>query len=311
MTKLFGKNLIIMKRLFNFFLYISIFFLIIYLYQDGYLYAPNIQSYAWLIFSLFFLFCGFLVNAKAWQRLLIINNIDIPYATALNSIGLSIFGKYIPGKIWVIVGRAAYVSGESNQAIFKLSSISFLGQATAIITGIVLGSIGLWYHLADWFLFAFILAILLLIVILSPVHKVIPDKRIFSKQLLGVFRLFGPHLVVVLPWFCLFWLCWGVGFYGLANSLHGVSTLCTVPSFILAASIGVVAFFVPGGIGVREGVLFFFLINSGLSTSVAVTTATSSRLWFLLGEFFIFFLAIVIKSYGRKKRNDNSMTFWY
>jgi len=48
------------------------------------------------------------------------------------------------------------------------------------------------------------------------------------------------------------------------------------------------AFIAPGGLGVREGVMVGYLTLAGLPIAEAVTIAGASRLWFLVGEAFIF-----------------------
>jgi uncharacterized membrane protein YbhN (UPF0104 family) len=66
-------------------------------------------------------------------------------------------------------------------------------------------------------------------------------------------------------------------------------------AFGLAGSIGIMAVFAPGGLGVREGILTGFLTLAGVDLPVATTIAVTSRLWFLAGELFIFLLAVVLR----------------
>jgi len=50
------------------------------------------------------------------------------------------------------------------------------------------------------------------------------------------------------------------------------------------------ALIAPGGLGAREGVMIGYLIFAGIPAIEATTIAVVSRLWFLLGEIFIFIL---------------------
>ena len=68
--------------------------------------------------------------------------------------------------------------------------------------------------------------------------------------------------------------------------------------FPLATSLGMVALILPGGIGLREVVLTGYLSLDGISSSDAATVAVASRLWFLIGEIFIFLLGLAADKYG-------------
>ena len=294
-----------MRRLYNIFIYVSLGFVLIYLLWNDYLFIPDIQSPLWLLISIFFMFGGFLLNAYAWQFLLKVNNVKISYIEALASTGLSIFGKYIPGKLWAIVGRAAYITNNHDQSMLRISGISLLGQFLAITTGILLGGQFFWHYSIKLGFGMFIAAVILLLIILSPSTDFILKRSMLYryKKVRSALQLFGFQLIKVLPWYFLFWLCWGVGFYALSIALSGeIEAWSVVPAFILAGSIGIVVFFVPGGIGIREGALFFFLIKSNLSSEIAATIAVASRLWFLVGESFIFTCGVIANQHLKKRK---------
>jgi uncharacterized membrane protein YbhN (UPF0104 family) len=91
------------------------------------------------------------------------------------------------------------------------------------------------------------------------------------------------------PWFVGFWLCWSAGFYLLIVALHtGDLSPMSGLAFPLATALGILALPLPGGIGLREGVLAGVLVAAGLAGSHATTYAVVARLWFLLGEAFMF-----------------------
>ena len=94
-------------------------------------------------------------------------------------------------------------------------------------------------------------------------------------------------------WYLMTWGLWSVAFYLLAVGLtaHPINFMVGF-AFTIGATLGLLVLFAPGGIGVREGVLFVFLVSSGLGAPESTTVAVSSRLWFLAGEFFIFVLGL-------------------
>ena len=71
--------------------------------------------------------------------------------------------------------------------------------------------------------------------------------------------------------------------------------------FPFAGILGILAFFAPGGLGVREGILVGYLKLAGFATADAVTVSVASRLWVLIGEAFIFLVGFVLDK--RKKTN--------
>jgi hypothetical protein len=65
-----------------------------------------------LLLAVVFVCAGFLVNALFWMRLLHLFKINVSYSVSLWSLGRTIFAKYIPGKIWILVGRAVAIASQ-------------------------------------------------------------------------------------------------------------------------------------------------------------------------------------------------------
>jgi len=65
---------------------------------------------------------------------------------------------------------------------------------------------------------------------------------------------------------------------------------------------GVAALFAPGGIGVREGVLGYFLASINWSSSEIISLTVTTRIWFLIGEV-LFFLSALTLLFRSKNRN--------
>ena len=95
-----------MKNWFRYIFYASLIFLAIALVRADYLVIPTIYDPPKLISSFLLLFAGFLLNALSWSRTLRHTPFQVSDRKGLASHGLAIFGKYIPGKFWVIMGRA-------------------------------------------------------------------------------------------------------------------------------------------------------------------------------------------------------------
>lgn len=290
----------------NIFIYVSLSFLIIFLAKKNYFDLPNVSSCFFLIIAIILVICGMLGNGIAWQKILALNNYKVTFKDSLISMGISVFGKYIPGKFWMILGRSSHISEKYGYPIGTISSISFVAQLISIWVGLIIGISGIiiYIDIPIWMMilsFSFVLFFLLFI---TPIfQKIILPKivpiRILKKIIIEDISL--KQFVKATPYFAISWVLYFFGFYyfsiGLIDDSFNFVMAFTFP---LAASFGILTFFAPGGLGVREGLLFALLIASGLSQNDATTISVTSRLWFLIGETFIFILAVFL-NWGKRK----------
>jgi glycosyltransferase 2 family protein len=295
-----------MKKYLKHFYLVSLLFLIIYLIRIDILHWPIITSGTYLFVSLTLLFAGFLADALAWYIFLQRANIHTTYRDALISSGLSIFGKYIPGKLWIVLGKAGYIATRMNLPAETVTIHALKCQFVSLwVACIVASSLFLWEDV----LLVYAIPMVLFFVFLS----LLIFSDFFQKLFLRFVKLFSKKEILlpviswsdmlrVIPAYIANWLLWTFSFYFCLLSL-GLSDIpfYVALSFSLAAIVGIIALFSPGGLGVREGVIAIILIGAGLSHERAATTAVSSRLWFLGGEMFIFVLAVMLKlSYAKR-----------
>jgi glycosyltransferase 2 family protein len=287
------------KYLVHIFIYVSIVFLTLALIKADYLSVPEIKNAKTLILSIILLFSGFLVNGLSWGKLLKNNYKQIKTSDAISSVGLSIFGKYIPGKLWVILGRSEIISKKYNLPRKDIASLSLIAQFITIWFGLILGAFGLILtnNFNSYSLIIIIFLSLLTLMIFTNLFQ--KSYNYISKKLLK--REFVlPHfslnkIINVLPLNLLNWLFWCVGFYFMAASLVDYNlTFNTAWLFALSASLGIIAVIAPGGLGIREGIIVAFLTMLKLPIEDATTIAVTSRLWFLIGEIFIFVVSLIL-----------------
>ena len=107
-------------------IYFSLLSVFVYLLNSDFFFVPNVKSTGYLLLSLLFLFIGFLFDSFNWGAYLKKRKSkQINYADSLASHGITIFSKYIPGKIWMIIGRAGFIANKYNFSTKQLSLISF------------------------------------------------------------------------------------------------------------------------------------------------------------------------------------------
>ena len=284
--------------------YISVAFLLISLIHADYLFVPEGINFIQVSFSIVILFLGFFFSGLAWHRMLLAAGVNVRFVDSIRSIGLSIFGKYVPGKVWVIIGRSGYLAARYQHPMRLLTTISVNAQLMTLWSGLALGSLGLlllnevrhigWLMIFGW--------VLLTISVFSDLfHRIITHAlSAVTGKVFEFPQLSFVDAIKVLPFFLFVWGIWVIAFLTYCNSFIGVGlSLVGGLGFALAGSLGIMAVIAPGGLGVREGVLMGYLVLSGVEVKLAATIAIASRAWFLLGEVFVFVLAMSLKRFDK------------
>lgn len=293
-----------MKRpdlLFKVLIYLSLLFLVVFLWRFDYLSLKVISlDYGWLAVSLLFLWAGFFLSAISWRYALHFHNIKISNRLALVSHGLSVFAKYIPGKIWVILGRASYVS-RNGASLKETSFISLKEQLLYIFLGLIISAIpSLWYFKLNYISIILIITCVVLALILfnTRIHRLTETilGKLFRKEFnlpQLSFSLSGKLSIVII----LYWIPWILAFYFLTRAVLPDAGIINAFAFPLSVCYGVLAIVMPGGLGVREGIMVTFLSLAGMNTELAISLSIIARLWFISGEIFIFLTALTIKRF--------------
>lgn len=297
-----------MKNYFRVLIYISIPFIIYYLYKNNLFSIPNFNSSNCFLFSLFFLFLGFLLDVLTWHITVNSYIFKVIIKDSIISYGIYIFSKYIPGKLWMIIGKAEYISKKYNQPIAISGTLSFLHQLIVILSGAILSSIALVYISSQELSYLkFLIPSIILIAFLFGFNYIINYTtqfvNLFLKKKIEKFRVRDKSLLLATLLSLSIWVSWGIGFFLFAQSISPISISLMI-SFIfpIATVAGILAIVVPGGIGIREGILGIFIYKFIGAHQLASTISIFSRLWFLIGEVFIFILAFVLYFLMKSKK---------
>ncbi len=286
-----------MKKAFNILLLVSFLFLFIYLVRQEYI-IPVVHNRLCLGLSFILLFAGFWISTVSWNVSLRSHGFRHSGTEALISHGLSVFAKYIPGKVWVILGRAGYLS-QNNRELKNRTFISFKEQAIYLWAGFLISAIPtVIYYGFRWIslLVLLIIAGLSLFLFVERVHNGITGltRRLFKKEvevpLLSI-RKSLPMIGAVTA----IWVSWTTGFYLFMLAFSGEVTPVMMFAFPLSVSFGLIAIILPAGLGLREGIIVGYLTLAGLDLESATTISFMNRLWFIMGEVFIFLLAVTLR----------------
>jgi uncharacterized membrane protein YbhN (UPF0104 family) len=219
-------------------------------------------------------------------------------------------GKYLPGKIWLLLGRIYYYEsrGKSKESI---SVALYFETVTVMIAGgvIFLAALVLFQETKPFYSGKEPLWLIpILILAFTSVHP-----RFLQKIINWALLLFKrePICLSISYWDVLrilfvsvvAWLVGGVGFYIFVASVHPAT-----PQYILfltgalaaSSTLGLIAIFAPSGLGVREGALVY-LLSFMMATPVAVIISILTRLWMTLIEIGLIGVIYLLGQLGKQE----------
>jgi hypothetical protein len=237
---------------------------------------------------------------EGWRLILETSGERVTLRQACRLIGRTILAKYIPGRFWYFVGRIYLSKGEA----FSQQRVAV---ATAMETLLLFMSAGLMLLfielplLLNHFIHIFVGLIVWIIIGFLLLHPKIVQSllnitmRMLKKDPVHVAGRYRDYLRIVFIYIA-GWVTQGLGFFFLCRMIlpipwHHIWTV--VGAYTLSWVIGFLAFFVPGGLGVREGVLTMSL-GSILANPISILLSLVSRLWITLYEFVFAIIAFRI-----------------
>lgn len=286
-------------RWFPLFIGLSLLFAGLFLYRQDYLAIPALISPIALFGSLLAFNLAWALQAAAWRAFLHASGESVGFRPCLLGTGLSVFAKYIPGKVMAVVGRAAYLSRQLNLPLGRLSLLSLGAQLLTLWSALLLGAIPLLFLLEPepvWLL-AWGLAWLGFSALLFTPW--LPRGLRWLARRLGRAGDALPwppagRLVRALPWFLVFWLVMGAGFYLFLVAMSTESPPIWLGLvYPLAIAIGIATLFAPAGLGVIEAALAGMLVWSGMPLAEAGGMALATRLALFASEL-VFFVQILL-----------------
>lgn len=244
---------------------------------------PERLHWGWLAAGTFFMLAGFLAFARVPQLLLRSRGFELSFRKAVALSYVATLGKYVPGKVWSVVGALWLYHREGiprGVAAACVVATMLLSIAAGGFVGVGLGATG--FSLPYGLMVTGGIALVLAIFLSSRWFRALVAQlarrwpQIVPDAALGTRTLLYSTAVSALGWA----LC-GMGFACVVLAVRDV-TLAEVPKlvalFAFAQTAGFLALFAPAGLGVREGVLV-----AGLTPLVgegeAILIAGFARVW--------------------------------
>lgn len=250
----------------------------------------------------------YLVLIDSWRRVLGGYDHRLPFPVAARIWILSNFGKYLPGKFWIIAGMAVMAKEEGVRPAAAVTSAVIL-QALALASGAAVGAFapGALDALGPWGGWGAagvaVASIGGLAFLVSPramglLHSILPAG---APQLEPVR---GSAVLIGLLGNVLAWIGYGLATRWLAAGLFdapALPLLAAAGAFAVSYLAGLLALVVPGGIGVREAI-FVVLLRPFIGLPSAVALAIASRILMTLIE-----LSLALPAALQRRRDGSPM----
>jgi len=239
-----------------------------------------------LVGAVFFAFMSMSYLGWMWGRLLLRRGYKVPRAQLVSWYYTGQLGKYVPGGVWAVVGRAemAVRGGVPRADAYSVTGLSMFTTYSAAALCAALGSLLSWER-------PIIGAALLLALLFGlSVYAIAPLRQrlmgLLRKVTSGTNELTAPKdmlalTIVQVPAWIMISLSTTITAHAFGAEV-GVLHMFFVSS--LSWLIGFLVIGAPGGIGVRESI-FTGLLSASIGTSTALSLAVASRMIFVSVDF--------------------------
>jgi glycosyltransferase 2 family protein len=250
--------------------------------------------FRWYLLPLpFACFAGaFVVGAYAWKLILSYFGERISLQRACQIVAYSQFGKYVPGKVWVALGRM-YLAREAGVAERHTALSLIIETSYLLISALGLFVFSLIFYpglLAKTWLLLVLIPVTLVAIYPPVFNRIVNFLLARVKQRPVEFRIRLDQAAVLFAFYCVSWFGQGLGLYFLTLSFYPVklAALLVFPgAFSLSWILGFIVIIAPGGLGVREG-LFAVLIEPIVTGAMNIIVSLLSRLWISVSEILVF-----------------------
>ena len=251
----------------------------------------NIKGYDWsfnpglMALSCLIFFAAYAILPWIWGKMLWYMGYRLSFSDAWHIYYIGNLGRYIPGKIWAVAGMA-YMAEKAGISATAAGTAAVFAQAYSLLSSFVIFLIFLIFNVTYfsgygliWIVPVFFIMAVIFLFPHNLEHVLNYVMKKFGREpvRIGITPLAA---LKVIAFYFLSWVLFGAAFWVLISAFVGrgqVNLLFASGTWATAYAIGFLAFFVPGGLGVREGILGLFFMNI-LPVNVGIIIAGFSRL---------------------------------
>lgn len=262
-------------------------------YWDDIVAQPLVVHVAWgpILLSAFVVFASYATLIETWRRVLHAWGGVLNWMSTAHIWFVSSLGRYIPGKVWQIGAMGALAQRAGVSPLAATGSSIVVNLVNLLAGGAVVLAAG-----ADVLQVpgAVMIAAIVLGIALLTLPLTIPGAvrlaATFTGRSLSVPVIPFTSLAVAFAGCTIGWLLYGGAFYLLERGLLGGAAptggiTASIAVYTASYLAGYIAFFAPGGIVVREGMMIETMTRLGLAdVPHATLVAVVSRLWITILE---------------------------
>lgn len=226
-----------------------------------------------------------IIIGSTWSLILRKKHHQLKTTTALSWYFTGQLGKYVPGGVWAVVGRAemAVRGGIPRTDAYVSTGVSMMTTYIASVVVIALGSILSWTEPLIGISLAIALIVGFILYWLPVTHRLVlkVSTRVLPKGIaMAPANELLRYTLILVPAWILMSLSTSV-----TAAAFGAEVSIAQMLFFTASSwlVGFLAIGVPGGIGVRESV-FTALATPTLGAPLAISIALASRFVFVVAD---------------------------
>jgi hypothetical protein len=268
-----------------------------------------VSAYHWSVRALPLLLSGlafatfYSLQGGAWWLLLRGFHLRSDFRRASATWGKSILARYIPGHVFMFVGRG-WMSHRQGLDVVRVGAAMVYEQALGVASALLTVAVLLpFWHYHRQLTTPMLFVVPLLVALMHPrVFRPLANRvlRLLKREPLGAVLPFA-WVLGLLFYYAADWLIAGLAAWLLAVALTGVGISAlpvTIAAYSFAYVVGMAAFFLPSGLGVREAILATALAVR-LPGSIALVWALLLRLWVTMLELLYVGGVVVADKIGR------------
>lgn len=268
-------------------------------------YTPNL-NYLFIVLSFISILLTYLLTTYAWFQILnsLSSNVKITFSECVATVNTSSLTKYIPGKVWSHALQMYWLSKKG----FSKALIVYVNMVTIFISLTIALILGFGYLiLSPTAFFPKVSICSFVILIIFDIAFIKYNSTLFNKLIAVINKvlkreikyfdtskktLIYLHVINIIAAFCYgmgaYLACLGIGFEVTHRNMFTVMS-----SMLISDVIGFLAIIVPGGLGVREGVMYFLLhgISSG---ALSLVLPIATRIVNMLVDIFLGTISFII-----------------
>ena len=240
-------------------------------------------SPGWLAASLLLLILVQFLQVALWTALVRMTGGELPLGAATRIYSISLLTRYVPTQILMAVTRVTMLAARGVSRSIAAASLAYeiplaVGSSFALSVAFLIDLPELKDHEWRW------LVLLAPVALLSLLHPRVVDA--IESRLSARLKVESEHLTLpvarlvplVIGYVASFAVA-GLGVYAFARSVYPAAhfDLRVLTSYAIGYSAAVLAFFIPGGLGARDGATATALA-AVMPSQVAIATAVGIRL---------------------------------